>query len=353
MRHITAATVLLCLQGCRMPERPSPPRPLYLEEEASWKARCPDVCVWYSTSTDVSWYTSSTDPAVPTDQIDAQVSYRDGKREGIWAAWYPNGQRQVELLFREDKRVGRASWWLEDGTLYASGIYSGGEPWDGTFAEDLPRGIYEKLTYEHGTLTAGEYPEWQKVFDRADKDPIPLREVPTRRGDLSVQPDTDTYLFEGNWYPKHMAAFGVPRLGGFAASAGATCCLRFVWLRTFDRPVCITAVLSATDCAPCIEARVLDGKGGYSPGGLAQRSSVLLSEEQARDLVSAIKGSRLLSASREIMRDGLDGSQWIFEFVDGTQYLVRNYWSPLTKPDVVGLGRRLLDLTGLGDEEVY
>ena len=356
MRYIAATIVLLYLQGCRTAVLTPHDGAFDMQRVVDELCQGTRPADWRPApeETDVSWFVNGQDCAGPQDQIASQESYRYGKREGIWAEWYPNGQRKLEAFYKGDRLVGRASWWFEDGTLYASGVYKDGEPWDGTFADGFKLGIYEILTYEGGVLIAGGYPEWQKLNDPEHPSVAQcIREIPTRRGDLAQHTALDDYLFEGKWYPAFMAAFGVPELGGLTRGRQTTRCFRFVWLRTFDHPVCLTAILPADGDSGTIEARVLDGKGGYSPGKLMREYTRDLSKEQVADIAAALQGSRFLSQRVDFTETGLDGSNWIFEYLDGTSYVVRDYWSPAMKPDLVDLVERLLALANLGDEVVY
>jgi antitoxin component YwqK of YwqJK toxin-antitoxin module len=45
---------------------------------------------------------------------------------GVWTAWYPNGQKQVEGEYREDVPTGQFTWWHENGQKQGEGQYDRG-----------------------------------------------------------------------------------------------------------------------------------------------------------------------------------------------------------------------------------
>lgn len=57
------------------------------------------------------------------------IEYVDGRREGAASEWYASGQLREQGLYREDRRDGRWTFWLADGTVDAarSGLYDRGE----------------------------------------------------------------------------------------------------------------------------------------------------------------------------------------------------------------------------------
>jgi antitoxin component YwqK of YwqJK toxin-antitoxin module len=47
--------------------------------------------------------------------MESEVSYRDGKRNGVERKWYENGQIASQRYFLDNKPTGLARGWLENG----------------------------------------------------------------------------------------------------------------------------------------------------------------------------------------------------------------------------------------------
>lgn len=44
-----------------------------------------------------------------------EVSYKDGKKDGLWTGWYENGQQQFEGKYKDGEREGLWTFWYENG----------------------------------------------------------------------------------------------------------------------------------------------------------------------------------------------------------------------------------------------
>ncbi len=54
--------------------------------------------------------------------------YKNGKRKGVWTAWYPDGSRWSETTFEEGKRSGPTTTWYKNGQMRYSGRYENDKP---------------------------------------------------------------------------------------------------------------------------------------------------------------------------------------------------------------------------------
>lgn len=73
----------------------------------------------------------------------------DGRREGPWRAFWPNGMRRAQGAYLEGLPHGAFRWWSDDGALTASGVFARGRR-DGRF---VVRG--EEARYRGGLLVEG------------------------------------------------------------------------------------------------------------------------------------------------------------------------------------------------------
>lgn len=51
----------------------------------------------------------------------------DGKKEGMWVAWFEDGAKQSEGFYQNDLRHGKSLVWRNDGMKYYEGFYSMGK----------------------------------------------------------------------------------------------------------------------------------------------------------------------------------------------------------------------------------
>ena len=53
---------------------------------------------------------------------------KDGKKEGKWIYWYPNGQKKSVLTYKDEKLDGLFTIWYENGQKKVKRTYKDGEP---------------------------------------------------------------------------------------------------------------------------------------------------------------------------------------------------------------------------------
>lgn len=66
----------------------------------------------------------------PGDARASETRWRDGRREGDYAAWHPNGRDAIRGGFRDDEPDGPWRVWDEHGQLLVEGAYDAGTPVD-------------------------------------------------------------------------------------------------------------------------------------------------------------------------------------------------------------------------------
>lgn len=65
----------------------------------------------------------------PNGQLQSEVGYQDGKKDGLCKKWYADGTKMAEGRFAAGRMEGEWSFWREDGTIdpAKSGHYRDGE----------------------------------------------------------------------------------------------------------------------------------------------------------------------------------------------------------------------------------
>ena len=53
---------------------------------------------------------------------------KDGKKEGKWISWYPNGQKKSVVTYKDEKLDGLFTIWYENGQKKVKRTYKDGEP---------------------------------------------------------------------------------------------------------------------------------------------------------------------------------------------------------------------------------
>ena len=127
------------------------------------------------------------------------------------------------------------------------------------------------------------------------------------------------------WYGQHLRAAGEARLCPSAAVEE----YRFLWLRSFHRPVVVRVAADSAGRAT-LTARVLDGAGGYEPGRVARDTTFTLSPDRWRELRRRLDMGfwHVPTHPPPDGLIGLDGAQWILEGVAGGQYHVVDRRNP-------------------------
>jgi hypothetical protein len=130
--------------------------------------------------------------------------------------------------------------------------------------------------------------------------------------------------FENQWYSKALKR--MEEASFMATMTNRAKLFRFILLPTWGNPISVR--LSITGEVGKIEGKRLDGQGGYDPGKLANKTSVTLTKEEVDEFTTLYSKMEFFSLNTADKKRGLDGSQWIFEAVDGGTYHVVVRWSP-------------------------
>ncbi len=129
--------------------------------------------------------------------------------------------------------------------------------------------------------------------------------------------------FVTQWYGKHLTAMHEPSM--WATAARGETAYRFVWLRTWGRPMAVR-VTRVGDRAHLVAIR-LSGDGGYDPGTIdAKRERDLGPAEWTRVEDAFAAASFDTTATQGEM--GNDGAQWILERAKSGGYRLVERWSP-------------------------
>ncbi|HVE79013.1 MAG TPA: hypothetical protein VNA89_09140 [Gemmatimonadaceae bacterium] len=148
------------------------------------------------------------------------------------------------------------------------------------------------------------------------------------------------------WFAQALRAMGEPRLAGTAAPADRDA-YRFLWMRSFDRPVAVRAERRRRRLT--LTARMLAGRAGYDHGALALTRRRWLTEEDWDELDRLIEAARFWSLPAVSEREGLDGATWVLEGARAGRHHVVHRWSPEVDGDDAGLRATCVYLLGLSE----
>lgn len=78
-------------------------------------------------------------------QVLQQGQYVDNRMEGLWRAFYKNGQLKEEVQFANNQEEGPFKEWYENGEVKAEGTYRDGDNEDGELRLYDPSGVLERI----------------------------------------------------------------------------------------------------------------------------------------------------------------------------------------------------------------
>jgi hypothetical protein len=105
----------------------------------------------------------------------------------------------------------------------------------------------------------------------------------------------------------------------------ATVSIRFLILPTWGNPISVRATLEGERYR--LIGRRLDGKGGYDPGKLIEKTDVLITVEQSKRLTELVAAAKIFELPSTEDVSGTDGDQWIMETVRDQKYRVAVRWT--------------------------
>lgn len=155
--------------------------------------------------------------------------------------------------------------------------------------------------------------------------------------------------FVVNWYSKHLHAMKEPLLFNKKIDKEI---YRFTWLRTFNRPM--TFRFEKENDRFILYWKVLNGAGGYKPGEIEIEQMKILSEKEWTEFTVLIKKADFWNMELGRKTIGDDGSEWIMEGVNQTDYRVVSVWTPRTG-NFYNACNYLISLTNLkiSKKEIY
>lgn len=144
------------------------------------------------------------------------------------------------------------------------------------------------------------------------------------------------------WYEPHLIAMGEPSIYAGVAQGPQ---VRFLWLRTFHRPVAVR--VWGTPQGYWLRAVVLSGKGGYEPGRIAEVFERRISMSEWQAMLEKLRAADFMALPSQQESFGRDGAQWIIEAnVFGTYHMV-DRWSDDQSPDYYAACLYLMKLAGI------
>jgi hypothetical protein len=117
-RHAWIPVLLLgCLPSCHRPGSPLCPKGTFPVAERS----DPGKTQWCESEDKrraqwIEWHPSTT-------QLRQSCAYHDGKAEGSFTAWHPNGRTWVQGQFANGLKIGKWKQWDQAGNIVAEGDY--------------------------------------------------------------------------------------------------------------------------------------------------------------------------------------------------------------------------------------
>lgn len=175
--------------------------------------------------------------------------------------------------------------------------------------------------------------------------------------------DQDSNDFLVKWYSDMLIALEEPSLFQISQESNSQC-YRFLWLRTFHKPMSFRIVVSANGSG-VLFVKISDGQGGYGASKLIKELTMQLKNYQIDEFLSKIEKACFWDLSTneppdiQYDEDGnipfiviqTDGAQWIYEGVkDGVYHVVERNSGDKVYRDV---GLYLIQLSGLKIENIY
>jgi|GEM_PF-956666 len=101
---------------------------------------------------------------------------------------------------------------------------------------------------------------------------------------------------------------------------------RFLWVRTFEKPIAVRVWLDGTNA----QLRVirLGGLGGYEPGHIEYDETFSITSDQWKEFQTLLKKTSFWSMNSTEKQGGFDGASWILEGRSGGKYHLVDRWSP-------------------------
>ena len=129
--------------------------------------------------------------------------------------------------------------------------------------------------------------------------------------------------FVVNWYSEFLHAMKEPLLFNRKIDKEI---FRFTWLRAFDKPM--TFRFEKKNDRYILYWKVLSGTDGYEPGKIEIERLKMLTEKEWAEFIQLVEKANFWKMDLGRSSIGTDGSEWIMEGVNQSDYRVVSVWSP-------------------------
>lgn len=189
--------------------------------------------------------------------------------------------------------------------------------------------------------------------DPRDREELPpaARGTAPRSAYFPVGAFTGSDSARANWYAGALAAMSEPSLVEHRGEV-----LRFLWLRTFHRPMAVRLAWQPGGCLVVLS--ILDGRAAESLGSPWRRDSTVTDAARCDAVRASLMAAGFAQPQPPNVRKR-DGSEWVFEGNGASGYHVVARWSPeLSEPSrpFAAAGRAFLALAAWDqapDDPIY
>ena len=94
------------------------------------------------------------------EKLREKGTYKDGKKDGVWTAYYPSGKIKYEITFKNGKAIGPAKFYYETGLLSEEGYWDI-DHWEGKYRYYHPNG---QMAYDWNYNKEGKRTGEQKYY---------------------------------------------------------------------------------------------------------------------------------------------------------------------------------------------
>jgi len=147
--------------------------------------------------------------------------------------------------------------------------------------------------------------------------------------------------FVVDWYSKHLHAMKEPLLFNRKVKKEV---YRFTWLRTFHKPM--TFRIEKWKDRYILYWKITNGAGGYEPGNLESEKFKIITEKEWLEFSKLVDKANFWTMELGRSSIGNDGSEWILEGLNKSNYRVVTFWSP-TKGNFYEACKYLIDLSDI------
>lgn len=156
--------------------------------------------------------------------------------------------------------------------------------------------------------------------------------------------------FIAKWYSSHLESMNEPSFFDLRQDRKIHS-YRFLWLRSFDKPVCVRIEINS-DGSAWLVSKMTKGIGGSGPGEIFIDATYPLSKNKAKTLLSCLENADFWNLTTKDDLQGNDGAQWIIEGVKNGKYHIVDRWSPEDGP-FREAALYLINLSKLKSDEIY